>query len=151
VAKVNPWALRPVARAFETKTFTDPNAPGEELTLTLISGYDLGREFKVKQLSYDLIRRFVRGQKDEERGETITEPIEPVIGPDGAVTPEVNALACQSYARLVCQQAEGEEAYGFKELAGLSCTMPDALADAVAWSESISANKSAAELSLKKT
>lgn len=125
MAKVNPWALRRPERRIETRTFTDPVQPGQEITLTLRALDPCERTFAHERADY-YTELYVTGRDGQEPNM--------YPAPDG--TPiKLSSRMCYNICFVEQMQVaeDPQDRYTFDELLGISLTLPNAWDQIMIW------------------
>lgn len=129
--KINPYALCRPEPLVETRTFTDANAPGQELTLTVRIQLEMPFRTAIQERAKKLTVDYVTGRKGGPPA-----PLQPVKDKTGASRAlKLTETVCLGIAYIEgTQQAEDpQDLYSVPELAALSVTMPDAFDAAAKW------------------
>ncbi len=133
MAKLNPYALRAIEpNAAETKSFTDPDQPGEVLVLTLRAiGTDPVLVGIAEDLKAKIVREWVIPPEGEEEPNAL--PL-----PNGRTVVMSETLA-DNLAWVHTMQAfdDDEDFYTWQELAAIAKGMPTAWNKATAWANSL--------------
>lgn len=126
--KANPFLHHRPKRPTLTRTFTDENAPGLVVTLSLRAMDAPGGHVAVDKEA-EFVEKYITGGRDE-RGEPFPAMDFPAM--DGESVP-ISRTLCRNVANLVAAQSpvkedgsENDEIYNFEEFVGFSVTMPDA-------------------------
>jgi len=129
MAKVNPFGLKRPEHRRETRTFTDPDQPGVELTFTLRT-LDGAEMMIATEEAQGQIETWVTGNRDRPASQFPFVDGQPVQMTEGLCT------ACQFLAAMQCPD-DPHERYSFNELVALSVTAPMAWSRIGEWMQAL--------------
>jgi hypothetical protein len=127
--KIDPFKLKRPKRVAETRTFTDPDQPGEEITLTL-RRLDGAEQMVAVEEAQAQIETWITGSKDRPASQF------PFVDGREVKMTEALCLACQMLWAMQCPE-DAHERYNFFELVAFSVTMPYAWSRIGEWMQSI--------------
>ena len=138
--RVSPFALRRKPRPIVEHTFTDPDAPGEEVTLWL-QPLDAPTVFLSSERAQELIETYIDGYTDQEGYAVPAIPFPDVDGEPVRVSKSLLQTVCRLEAMQAPQGPHGEprevEAYNAEELVAIAVCMPTAWGDILEWSSKV--------------
>lgn len=141
MAKVDPFKLKRPAKRRETRSFTDPMQPGEEIVLTLQS-LDAAELAVASEEAKEQIETWVTGNRDRPASQF------PFVDRLPVQMTETLCTACSILFRMQAPEDPADR-YSWNDLVALSVTMPTAWGRVMEWMQEILAPKAVVALGEK--